>query len=241
MPDASCALAAAVEVERHEDLGLLGVALDFGLTHGGGRRRTARGERLDQFRVLVGGADREPQAVGEQWMRAVQVADQYTTLPSAPRRRAARRERARARSSPPRENGARRGIASRAASSRARSATIARALPLEHVAMREQQLGRGRGEHVHVVRRAQLLQLRDPFAARRRRARAAGRRGPAWTPCAPAAGWDAGPPRPSAWRRPRTGSRPRRPPPARATPAPPRGSPRAGTGCRWDCSDRRAR
>src|SRR6187402_2909638 len=38
-----------------------------------------RGKRLDQFRVLVGGADSEPQAVGEQWMRAVKVANQYTT------------------------------------------------------------------------------------------------------------------------------------------------------------------
>jgi hypothetical protein len=38
-------LAAAVEVERHEDLGLLGVALDFGLAHDEfrGLRRGPRG------------------------------------------------------------------------------------------------------------------------------------------------------------------------------------------------------
>src|SRR5687768_789829 len=40
-----------------------------------------RGERPEQFRVLVGSTDREPQAVGEQWMRAVQCLDQYTTRP----------------------------------------------------------------------------------------------------------------------------------------------------------------
>src|ERR1700680_4353141 len=39
------------------------------------------GERLEHLRVLVGSADREPQAVGEQGMRAVECANQYTTLP----------------------------------------------------------------------------------------------------------------------------------------------------------------
>src|SRR5438477_765391 len=48
-----------------------------------------RGERLEQFRVLVGGADREPQAVGEQGMRAVECPDQYTTLLEALERRRA--------------------------------------------------------------------------------------------------------------------------------------------------------
>src|SRR5258706_6733471 len=39
------------------------------------------GECLEHSRVLVGSSDREPQAVGEQGMRAVECADQYTTLP----------------------------------------------------------------------------------------------------------------------------------------------------------------
>src|SRR5450631_1593821 len=39
------------------------------------------GECLEHSRVLVGCSDREPQAVGEQGMRAVECANQYTTLP----------------------------------------------------------------------------------------------------------------------------------------------------------------
>src|SRR6185312_17179630 len=40
-----------------------------------------RDEGLEQAIVLVGGSDREPQAVLEQGMRAVEIANQYTTLP----------------------------------------------------------------------------------------------------------------------------------------------------------------
>src|SRR5258706_15406574 len=41
------------------------------------------GECSQHSRVLVGSSDREPQAVGEQGMRAVECANQYTTLAQA--------------------------------------------------------------------------------------------------------------------------------------------------------------
>src|SRR2546426_5637561 len=46
-----------------------------------------RGEGLEHSRILVGRADREPQAVGEQGMRAMEIANQYTTLPQRLERR----------------------------------------------------------------------------------------------------------------------------------------------------------
>src|SRR5882672_2960770 len=46
-----------------------------------------RGERLDESGIFFGGADREPQAVGEQWMRAMEGPDQYTTRLEALERR----------------------------------------------------------------------------------------------------------------------------------------------------------
>src|SRR6185369_4122282 len=41
------------------------------------------GECVDQPRILLGRPDGEPQAVDEQGMRPMEVADQYTTLPEA--------------------------------------------------------------------------------------------------------------------------------------------------------------
>src|SRR5882672_633530 len=38
------------------------------------------GECVEHSRVLVGCSDRESQAVGEEWIRAVERANQYTTL-----------------------------------------------------------------------------------------------------------------------------------------------------------------
>src|SRR5438132_13292310 len=85
-------LACAVEVDGPASLRFLRVALDLCLAHVSGDRG---GERVDQSRVLVGGSDGEPQAILEQGMRPMEVADQYTTLRQA-LERAARLRNARA-------------------------------------------------------------------------------------------------------------------------------------------------
>ena len=67
-------IAGAIEVELDADLGLLGVALHVRALIACAVIATAfhdRAQRLDQFRVLLGCSDREPQALGEQRMRAV--------------------------------------------------------------------------------------------------------------------------------------------------------------------------
>src|SRR5688572_5894320 len=121
-----------------------------------------RGERLDQFRVLVGGADREPQAVGEQWMRAVKVADQYTTrhqrLEYALGIGDAHQQEVRGRGKSPHA----RHRVQRAFQPGALRDDRARLL-LEDFAMPKQHLARGRREHVHVVGRPKFLHLADPF------------------------------------------------------------------------------
>src|SRR5687768_9327386 len=120
-----------------------------------------RGERLDEFRVLVGGADREPQAVCQQWMRAVKVANQYTTALQ-------RLHRAGGVGETGQDEVRGRGVAAYAGEAVQRRLE-ARALGddrlrlrLEHLAAIEQQLRRRGGQGVHVVGRAQLLQLGDP-------------------------------------------------------------------------------
>src|SRR5688572_17109660 len=120
-----------------------------------------RGKRLDQFRVLVGGADREPQAVGEQGMRAVKVADQYTT-------RLQGAERAR-RVGHAHEHEVGGGAETARAGQRVERPLEPRALRddgarllVEHLAPLEQQLSRGGAQRIHVVGRAQFLDLVHP-------------------------------------------------------------------------------
>src|SRR6185369_4411038 len=107
-----------------------------------------RGERLDQFRILVGSADSEPQAVGEQWMRAVKVANQYTTA-NQPLHRA--RRVCHAHEDEVRSRGKAADCAhavERRLEPRALGHDRA-CLLLEHLAPREDHLGGGSGEHVH--------------------------------------------------------------------------------------------
>ncbi len=231
-------IAAAVEVERHADLRLPGVALDFRLAHG--CQAMAAASACGHPVVLFGRADREPQAVVEQRMRAVEVANQYTTLPQA-------------------LEGARRvGHAHQHEVGRAREARHARdavegrlqALRARPRSPRSVAAARRRGRAAarpppstarSRCRAGAASPAPPPSRAGRWRARGAAPRGRAWRRCAPAPGSGAARPRPAASRRPRTRSTPR--PPPRAPARRPRcaGSPRAGKDCRWDCSDTRSR
>ncbi len=194
--------------------------------------------------VLVGGSDGEPQAVGEQWMRAVEVANQYTTARfsdsnaagasgtrtstkfAADGKRATRRHRVQG------------GLQARRARRTMRVVCSSRT-----VAMLEQQLAGRRGQRVHVVGQAQLLEF---ARSSRELPIASPRRNPARPSLRDGAHQqqvrDGGRPPAAARRRPRTRSRPRR---RRPGPAPRRrgaGSRRAAKRLPGrDCSDRRSR
>src|SRR5471032_1685623 len=132
-------------------------ALRMGVSAEGG------GECLEHSRVLVGSSDREPQAVGEQGMRAVECADQYTTLPQG-------LEGAQS-VGHAHEEEVRRGGKALDAAQAVDDALEPRALVedrrgllLENVAMGEEDLRRRGVEGAHVVGHAQLLEFADPFA-----------------------------------------------------------------------------
>src|SRR5258708_10939031 len=114
-----------------------------------------RGEGLEHPRILVGIADCEPQAVCEEGMRAVERANQYTTLPEAPEHRG-------------RVGDAHQHEVRRRPESRHRRKCVERlfeanalgddrgGLPREDLRIRAQQLGGGGAEGAHVARHAQL-------------------------------------------------------------------------------------
>src|SRR5258706_7126948 len=119
------------------------------------------GECLEHSRVLVGSSDREPQAVGEQGMRAVECAHQYTTLPQRLERERrighARQDEVRRRGEgghPP--QGGERAFQPGALGDDRRG------LALENLAALDEHLGRRGREAVHVVGHAQLLELVEP-------------------------------------------------------------------------------
>src|SRR5258708_11051822 len=113
------------------------------------------GECLEHSRILVGSSDREPQAVGEQGMRAVECADQYTTLPQGLERERgvghARQDevRRRGKNGYPRHRGQRAFQPGALGDDRLR-------LALENVAALAEHFGGRRREAVHVVGHAQL-------------------------------------------------------------------------------------
>src|SRR5258706_7771663 len=128
-----------------------------------------RGEGLEHPRVLVGGADCEPQAVCEEGMRAMEGANQYTTLPEALERTRtvghAHQHEVRRRREPDR-SGQRveRGLQPRALGHDGRG------LAREDAGVGEQQICCGGAQGVHVVRHAQLLELHHPLRRADRKA-----------------------------------------------------------------------
>src|SRR5512139_2219291 len=109
-----------------------------------------RGKGLEEALVLVGGPDREAQAVFEQGMGAVEVLDQYTTRLQALER--ARRVRDAGQDEVGR--GGKTPHAGDAIEARLQPCAVAHdrvGLLLQHVVVREDELRRRRGQHVHVV------------------------------------------------------------------------------------------